>query len=142
MIYTKLTKKAMQICFEKHKNQMDKSGVPYVFHPFHVAESMTSEDATIVALLHDVVEDTDTSFEELEQYGFSQSVMDALKLMTHDDNVPYLQYVENLKHNPIAREVKIADLTHNSDTSRLDTITDWDLQRAKKYQKALDILNK
>ena len=59
MIYTDLTKKALKFCFEAHKNQYDKSGMPYVFHPFHLAEQMTTEETTVVALLHDVVEDTD-----------------------------------------------------------------------------------
>lgn len=141
MLYTNLTKKAMQICFEKHRNQLDKSGIPYPFHPFHVAESMTDEETTITALLHDVVEDTDTTFEELAEYGFPNVVIEALRLLTHDDSVPYSAYIQEIKQNPIARAVKIADLQHNSDLSRLDTITQKDLERYEKYKAALELLN-
>ena len=110
MIYTDMTKKAINLMFEKHKDQYDKSGLPYVFHPFHVAEQMEDEDTTIVALLHDIVEDTDTTFEDLKEMGFSDTVIDALRLMTHDKNVDYYDYVEMISKNPIARKVKIKDL--------------------------------
>ena len=122
MIYTDKTKKAMKLCFEAHKDQLDKSGVPYVFHPFHVAEQMSDEATTIVALLHDVVEDTDYTLEDIAAMGFGQDVVDALALMTHDKSVPYLEYVAKIKDNPIARTVKLADLAHNSDPTRLDAI--------------------
>ena len=140
MIYTKWTKLAMRICFEKHKAQVDKCGMPYPFHPFHVAESMKDESTTCVALLHDILEDTDTTAQELRDLGFSKEIVDAIALMTHDKAVPYLDYIRTIKANPIARAVKISDLTHNSDLSRLDTITDKDVERAKKYKKALEIL--
>ena len=124
---------------------MDKSGVPYVFHPFHVAECMKDEDSTVVALLHDVVEDTDYTFEQLEAEGFGETIMEALRLLTHENGVfteeDYLQYVLKLKQNPIARAVKIADLEHNSDLSRFGSdITERDIMRAAKYQKALVLL--
>ena len=109
MIYTDKTKKAMKLCFEAHKNQVDKSGMPYVFHPFHVAEQMTDEATTIVALLHDVVEDTDYTLEDLAAEGFGKDILEAVALMTHEDDVPYLDYVAKLKDNPIARAVKLAD---------------------------------
>ncbi|MBR5187851.1 MAG: HD domain-containing protein [Clostridia bacterium] len=145
MIYTEKTKKAMQICFQAHKEQTDKSGVPYVFHPFHVAECMKDEDSTVTALLHDVVEDTDWTFEGLQAEGFGENVMEALRLLTHKDGIfseeAYLQYVTALKENPIARAVKIADLEHNSDLTRFGTdITERDIMRAAKYQKALILL--
>lgn len=139
MIYTELTKKAMKLCFEKHKDQTDKCGIPYPFHPFHVAESMDDEASTCVALLHDIIEDTDTTKEDLLSYGFTQEIVDAV-MMTHDKNVPYLDYVRKIKMNPIARKVKISDLKHNSDLSRLDKITEEDLKRVEKYKKALEIL--
>lgn len=140
MIYTDLTKKAMKLCFERHKDQVDKQGVPYPFHPFHVAESMTDEASCCVALLHDILEDTDTTAEELLSLGFPKEVVEAVQMMTHSDDVPYLDYVRTLKSNPLARAVKISDLTHNSDLTRLDTVTEKDLKRAEKYKKALDIL--
>ena len=101
MVYTTLTKKAMKICFEAHKNQLDKNGVPYVFHPIHLAEQMTDEKTICVALLHDVVEDTDYTFEELESAGFSKEIIDAVKLMTHDGTVPYMEYVSKIKSNSV-----------------------------------------
>ena len=135
MIYTEMTKKAIKLMFEKHKDQVDKSGMPYVFHPFHLAEQMDDEETTITALLHDIVEDTNTTFEDLRKLGFSDNVINALKLMTHDKNVDYFEYVKNISKNPIARKVKIKDLEHNMDTSRLDEVTDKDIERVKKYKK-------
>lgn len=137
MIYTDLTKKALKFCFEAHKNQLDKSGLPYVFHPFHVAEQMQDEVTTTVALLHDVVEDTDYSIKDLIDMGFPQAVTDALSLLTHDKSVGYSDYVSLIKANPVARAVKIADLKHNSDLSRLDSISEEDLIRAEKYRRSL-----
>ena len=140
MIYTPLTKKAMKLCFNAHKEQTDKSGLPYVFHPFHLAEQMTDETTTVAALLHDVVEDTDYTLDDLKEMGFGENIVDALALLTHDNSVPYLEYVERIKSNPIARAVKIADLTHNSDLSRLETVDEKALERVEKYKKALKIL--
>ncbi len=140
MIYSEMTKKALKLCFEAHKNQTDKSGMPYVFHPFHLAESMTDEYTTTVALLHDVVEDTDYTLRDLKEMGFPERVTDALALLTHDKSVPYMEYVEKIKHNPIARAVKLADLAHNSDLSRLDTVDEKALRRVEKYKKAMEIL--
>ena len=141
MIYTPLTKKALKLCFEAHKNQVDKTGLPYVFHPFHLAEQMKDEYSTVCALLHDVVEDTEYAFEDLINMGFPNEVIEALKLLTHADDVPYMDYVKALSVNPIAKAVKIADLTHNSDTSRLDVVDEWALKREEKYKKALEFLN-
>lgn len=140
MIYTEKTKKALKLCFEAHKDQVDKSGLPYVFHPFHLAEQMTDEDTTIAALLHDVAEDTDFTLDDLRGMGFGDAVMDALALLTHDDSVPYLEYVARLKDDPIARAVKLADLRHNSDTARLDHVDEKALRRVEKYAKAIRLL--
>lgn len=140
MIYTDNTKKAMKLCFDAHKNQVDKSGMPYVFHPFHVAEQMKDEVTTIVALLHDVVEDTDYTLDDIAAKGFGQDVVDALALMTHDKNVPYLDYVARIRNNPVARAVKLADLAHNSDPTRLDVIDEKAKERLDKYQNAIAIL--
>ncbi len=141
MIYTEMTKKALKLCFEAHKDQLDKSGLPYVFHPFHLAEQMTDEITATVALLHDVVEDTDYTFNELENMGFTKPVMDALKLLTHEDSVPYMEYVAALKSNPVAKAVKLADLKHNSDNSRLDVVDEFAAARCEKYKKAIALLS-
>ncbi len=140
MIYTEKTKKALKLCFEAHKDQVDKSGLPYVFHPFHLAEQMPDEDTTVAALLHDVAEDTAYTLDELRGMGFGDAVMDALALLTHDDSVPYLTYVERLRDDPIARQVKLADLRHNSDITRLDTVDEAALARLARYEEAKKIL--
>ncbi len=140
MIYTANTKKALKLCFEAHKNQVDKSGLPYVFHPFHLAEQMQDEETTIVALLHDVVEDTDFTLDDLKKQGFSNEIIEAIALMTHSPEIPYMDYVAQIKTNPIARAVKLADLRHNSDLTRLDTIDEKALQRVQKYKKAMELL--
>ena len=140
MIYTAGTKKALKLCFEAHKDQVDKSGVPYVFHPFHLAEQMKDECTTIVALLHDIVEDTDYTFDDLRNMGFDEKVIEALMLMTHEKSVPYMVYVKKIKANPIARAVKLADLHHNSDLSRLDNVDEKALKRKKNILKLLNCL--
>ena len=140
MIYTPETKKAMKLCFDAHKNQVDKSGLPYVFHPFHLAEQMTDEETTVVALLHDVVEDSPYTFDDLKEMGFSETVLAALRLLTHGDDTPYMDYVAAIKKNPIARAVKLADLRHNSDLSRMDEVTEKTLSRREKYLAAIRLL--
>lgn len=140
MIYTTLTKKALDIASRAHKDQMDKSGLPYIFHPFHLAEQMTDEATCCVALLHDVVEDTPLTFEDLEKEGFYPEIIEALKLLTHDDDVEYMDYVAEIKKNPIARAVKLADLRHNADLSRLEKPTEKDILRREKYLGAIEFL--
>jgi len=140
MIYTSLTKKALKLCFEAHKEQVDKTGLPYVFHPFHLAEEMDDEVSTVCALLHDVVEDTDYTLDDLSAMGFPPEVIEVLTLLTHVDDVPYMDYVREIAGNETAKKVKIADLRHNSDVSRLDIVDEWTEKRNKKYSEALGIL--
>ena len=142
MIYTALTKKALKLCFEAHKDQVDKAGIPYVFHPFHLAEQMDDEISTVCALLHDVVEDTEITPDNLLQMGFPTEVLNVLKLLTHDEAVPYMDYVKSISKDPVARKVKIADLLHNSDITRVDSSDEYAIERNKKYQEALAILTK
>ena len=140
MIYTNLTKKALKICFNAHINQVDKTGLPYVFHPFHLAEQMNSEDEVCVALLHDTVEDTDITFEDLINEGFNDNIINALKLLTHNDDTPYMDYIYKIKDNPIARIVKLADLYHNSDLTRLDLTKDLIPPKYEIYLDAIKFL--
>lgn len=140
MIYTPMTRKAMRLMFDAHKEQVDKTGLPYVFHPFHVAEQMEDEATTIVALLHDVVEDTDYTLEQIRAMGFSEEVCQALDLMTHREGVPYMDYIRAIRRNPLAAKVKLADLRHNSDVTRMDTLTEHDIRRREKYQEAMRLL--
>ena len=135
MIYTTLTKKAINIMFNTHKEQKDKSDMPYVFHPYEVASKMDDEYSVCVALLHDVVEDGEVTFEELGK-EFPKEVIEALKLLTHDSKVDYFDYVKCIKNNEIAKKVKLSDLEHNMNLSRLNEVSEYDLIRLEKYKKA------
>ena len=147
MLYTKLTTKAMKIAYKQHDGQEDKAGLPYIFHPYHLAEQMGDDEYAIcVALLHDVVEDTDMEFSDLERAGFPDEVIAALKCLTHKKGVPYLgAYIEGIKANTLAKKVKLADLRHNSDPTRLPPAEDaeelnWRKMRMEKYAKAIAFL--
>ena len=142
MIYTTLTKKAMQIAFDAHKEQSDQSGLPYIFHPFHLAEQMLDELSACAALLHDVVEDSPMTFEDIAEKGIPETVIETLRLLTHDDTVPYMDYVRKIKGsgNQAAIAVKLADLRHNADITRLDAVDEKTLTRLEKYQAAIRIL--
>ncbi len=141
MCFTDLTKKALVISFNAHKEQVDKSGMPYVYHPYRIAEQMEDEYSTCVALLHDVVEDTNITLDDLKNDGFPQEVLEAIALMTHDDSTPYFDYIKRIKTNPIATAVKLADLQDNSNYERLDKVEIKDLQRLEKYREAKRILS-
>ena len=142
MIYTDSTKKAMKLIFEKHQNQFDRAGIPYVNHPLHVAESMPDEDSTCVALMHDLIEDTNTTLDDIKAMGFNQKIIETLETLTHDHNEDYYKYVAKLSSNPMAIQVKLSDLYHNSDLSRLNEITEKDLMRCEKYKKCIVYLEK
>lgn len=140
MIYTELTKKAMRIAYDAHQGQFDECGVPYVFHPLHLAEQMTDEKACCAALLHDVLEDTDVTADNLREMGMPIDVVFAVQLLTHEEGVDYMDYVRKIKPNAIAKAVKLADLAHNSDLSRLARVTGEDMERNRKYVEAKAIL--
>ncbi len=140
MIYSELTKKAMRIAFDAHKEQTDKTGLPYIYHPIHLAEQMDDEASTCVALLHDVVEDSDISLADLKAAGFPEAVLAAIQLLTHHEDVPYMEYVAKIKGNPLAAKVKLADLKHNSDLTRLSHIDEKALRRREKYAAAIALL--
>ena len=140
MIYTDMTKKALALCFEAHKDKTDKGGIPYVFHPFHIAEQMEDEITTTIALLHDVVEDTKYTLDGIHSLGFPDEVINALALLTHDTPVPYMEYISAIKKNPKAKAVKLADLHHNSDLTRLEKVDEEALLRVEKYQQAIKLL--
>ena len=137
MINTKLTRLASKIAYKAHDGQVDKAGVPYIFHPIHIAEQMDTEESCIVALLHDVVEDSDITIDYLSKY-FSEEVMAALKILTKNDD--YVEYIKRVKTNKLATKVKLKDLKHNSDLTRLDIVTDEDRERSTKYINAIRYL--
>jgi len=142
MIYTDITKKAMRIAYEAHKEQTDYVKIPYIYHPIHLAEQMIDEVSVCAALLHDVVEDTELTFEELKLQGIPDEVIDVLKLLTHIDELPCLDYVMNIKKskNKTAIAIKLADLLHNSDVTRFDVIDEESKIRNEKYHTAIQIL--
>lgn len=117
MIYTPMTKKAMQIAYNAHHGQVDQVGAPYILHPVHLAEQMDDEISCTVALLHDVAEDTSVTLQQLSEV-FPQEVIAALTLLTHEKGTDYFEYVKAIRQNPVAVKVKLADIAHNSDQSR------------------------
>ena len=142
MIYTEMTIKAMKIAYDAHMGQLDYNGVPYIFHPYHLAEQMDDEISCTVALLHDVVEDTSITLDDLEQM-FPKQVVEIVMLLTHDEKVDYFEYIRKIKTNAIATKVKLADIKHNSNEARSlgSNLTKEQLLYWKeKYAKAKEIL--
>lgn len=141
MIYTKLTRQAMNIANAAHLGQIDRGRFPYIFHPIHVAEQMDDEYSCAAALLHDVMEDSYYTIEKLENNLFPEPVLLAVDILTHRKQDSYEQYIKKIATNPIARKVKIADLKHNMGLDRLlKKPTEKDLKRIEKYTEALHFL--
>lgn len=129
--------RAIEIATVAHKGQFDKSGKDYIGHPLRVMEMGKTEEEKIVGVLHDVIEDTDWTFERLEAEGFSREVIAALRCITkNSENENYDDFIERVKKNPLAVAVKINDLTDNMDIRRLPYLSDKDVKRLKKYLKA------
>ena len=140
MIYSELTKKAILLAYRAHEGQKDRSGLPYILHPIHLAEQMTTEDSCVVAMLHDVLEDTDMTEEDLREEGFTERQIEAVKLLTRTEEEDYFEYVRRIRENDLACAVKLADLAHNMDRTRLPEYSEKDEARFEKYQKAVQIL--
>ncbi len=147
MHYNSQINTALQICYAAHSAQLDKSNVPYVFHPFAVAttlEEPTTTNEIITALLHDVFEDNPEIIKKDWFNNFyvtlDDEVKEALNLLTHDKSISYDTYIFGISQNKIATKVKYADLCHNMILSRLDKLTTDDMNRYMKYQKALSYL--
>lgn len=132
--------KAFIIAAAAHKGQKDKGGRAYILHPVIVALKVKGFKCKTVALLHDVVEDTPITLEALHKRGFSDDIVNAVDAITKRKNEPYEAYLSRVKNNNIAREVKKADLKHNSNLKRLKVVTDKDISRFKKYKYALQYL--
>ena len=135
-----LYQQALAIAEDAHKGQFDKAGVDYIQHPLFVASLVEGELAKTVALLHDVVEDSDWTLEDLRKEGLPEEVVQAVGIITKKRNENYEEYILRVKQNPLARKVKLADLQHNSDLSRLTTVTEIDRKRAEKYRQAIAFL--
>lgn len=129
--------KALKIAYTAHQNQIDKGGIPYVQHPIRVALSCMTDDEKIVALLHDVIEDTNVTVEELRQAGFSTTIINAIIALTRTDGEDYMQFIKRLSLNDLATSVKIQDLKDNMDIRRLNGNPHWKMEV---YQKALSFL--
>ena len=130
--------KAIQMAVEAHAGQVDKTGQPYILHPLTLMFSLDvgDEAGRITAVLHDVVEDSDVTFAELEAAGFSDEVLPALRLLTHDADIPYAEYIAAIQPNQLARRVKLADLQHNMNILRLPQLRDKDVARLRRYRAA------
>jgi (p)ppGpp synthase/HD superfamily hydrolase len=140
MIYTDLTKKALRFSYEAHKDQYDKGGVPYVLHAVHLAEQLENEAAVCVALLHDVVEDTEYNADDIRNMGFPAEVVDAVSCITRPEGMPYMDYIRVVSTNALATQVKLLDLEHNMDETRLDVVDEKSRKRIEKYKDAKRLL--
>ncbi len=147
MLYTELISEALKFAYKKHHGQVDKAGVPYIFHPLAVVEFLPEshqcdETAVCAALLHDTLEDTNTTKEELT-FIFGQKIADTVEILTRPKDMSYDEYIKRIAQHgsTVAISVKIADLFHNSMSSRLTDITNKDLRRIDRYRKYIDMLD-
>ena len=142
MLYSDLTKKAMLFAYRAHEGQFDKGGLPYIFHPLAVAEMMgDDEDAVVVAFLHDVIEDTSVTAQDLLCAGFSDAVVQSVVSISRKPGEAYMAYLGRVKIDALARKVKLGDLKHNSDLGRLHYIDEKAISLHKRYQKAIVFLS-
>ena len=135
------SEKAYEIAKRAHLGQVDKAGEDYIKHPQKVASFVKSDEEKAVAYLHDVIEDTELTLEDLHEYEFSKEVIEAVDIITKKKGEDYQSYLNSVKKNKLARAVKLADLRHNSDLTRLTKVTEKDIERKEKYQRAIDFLN-
>lgn len=135
-----MLEKAIAIAVEAHRGQIDKAGKPYILHPMRVMLSGKTEDEMICGILHDVIEDTPISIDMLAKEGFSNTILDALYLLTHDRSIPYQDYIASIAKNPLAIRVKLYDLHDNLNRDRLGVLTLEDERRMEKYKKSQEYL--
>lgn len=135
------SEKAYEIAKKAHLGQVNKAGEAYIKHPEKVASFVKTDEEKAVAYLHDVIEDTELTLENLYEYDFSKEVIEAVDIITKKRGEDYQSYLNSVKKNKLARAVKLADLRHNSDLTRLTKVTEKDIERKEKYQKAINFLN-
>ena len=140
MLFTPMTRKAMAFAYKAHDGQMDDDGIPYIFHPARVASGFTDETGACAAWLHDVVEDTRYTLEDVRSAGFSDEICTVVALLTHEKGTPYMEYVEKLARNPVAVSVKLADLQDNMNPMRSTAWDETSERRLKKHQEAFRYL--
>jgi (p)ppGpp synthase/HD superfamily hydrolase len=131
---------ALLIAIAAQKGQKDKAGYDYINHPVYLALQMDTEDEKIVALLHDVVEDTDWDFAILKENGFDEHIIEAIECLTRKQAEDYFSYIARVKQNKLAAKIKLAELVHNSDLSRIERPSKTDFERIEKYKKAIRII--
>lgn len=131
---------AITLAVGAHRGQKDKAGAPYILHPLRLMLRMETDTERIVAVLHDVIEDSPHSLEELSHEGYPPEITEALDCLTKRENEPYAAFIERVKTNPLARKVKLADLEDNMDIKRFKTMTEKDLERLDAYRKAWNSL--
>jgi len=139
-MYDMLLEKAIEIAVKAHSGQKDKAGESYILHPLTLMIGCKNEKQRIVAVLHDVIEDSDYTLENIKNLGFDIEIIEALDCLTHRKSEDYFDYIKRVKTNELATYVKCLDLAHNGDVSRLETVTKKDVKRIEKYAKALQIL--
>ena len=127
---------AIRIAVEAHRGQKDRAGAPYILHPLRMMFRMQTDAERMVAVLHDVVEDTDWTLDDLRGRGFAEEVVAAVDHLTRRDDESYEEFVERAGRHPIARRVKIADLEDNMDIRRTGEVTEKDTERLTKYHRA------
>lgn len=132
---------ALEIAKRAHAGQVDKAGEEYIKHPIYVASQVNTDEEKIVALLHDVIEDSDTTAEDLLGAGLPSDVVQAVQVLTKKKGETYQEYLQKVKENELSRVVKLADLKHNSDLSRLKEVKESDIKRFEKYRRAIEYLS-
>lgn len=135
-----MLEKAIQIAEQAHKGQKDKGGQPYILHLFRVMQKGKTETEQICGILHDLVEDTNWTFEDLKNEGFSEEIIDVLKCLTKKKGEAYPLFIRRIAQNPIATRIKMNDLEDNMDITRLKEITDKDYMRIVEYHSAYNYL--
>jgi len=137
-----LLKKAIEIAIGAHRGQKDRAGAPYILHPLRVMLRLESDTEMIVAILHDVIEDSSWTADQLREEGFSEEIVEAVENLTKRDGEPYGDFIERAKQSPLSHRVKIADLKDNMDMSRLSRLTEDDMTRFERYHRALQTLSR
>ncbi len=128
--------KAIALAKQIHKGHKDKYGADYILHPLRVMKKLTCENEKIVAILHDVIEDSELTPEDLLDHGFSEEIVNAVDYLSKREKEQYDEYIDRVKNNQLAVKVKLADLEDNMDINRIKNPNKKDLQRIEKYKRA------
>ncbi len=136
-VRTPTLEKAISLAVDGHRGKEDKAGSPYILHPLRVMFKMDTEDKMVAAVMHDLIEDTETSLDDLREYGFSTGIIEAIDSVTRRDGEGYEEFIDRAGLHPMGADIKLADLQDNMDMSRIGFIGDRDINRLKKYHRAM-----